>query len=90
MCFGCPTVDDQDGDTVLDAVDNCPLIANVEQDDVDGDGVGDPCDLCWLDGNVPFTLPPSVTSAGIQISNAISQAGAKTYILDIKKLIPAI
>ena len=69
VCFGCPTIDDLDGDTILDVVDNCPLIANAGQEDVDGDGMGDPCDLCWLDGNAPFTLQQSVTSAGVVISN---------------------
>lgn len=37
---------DTDNDTVPDNVDNCPLIANVDQRDHDGDGKGDVCDLC--------------------------------------------
>ncbi|MCB9672749.1 MAG: VCBS repeat-containing protein [Alphaproteobacteria bacterium] len=36
---------DQDGDGVVDAVDNCGLVSNPGQDDVDGDGLGDACDL---------------------------------------------
>ncbi len=35
---------DQDGDGVLDALDNCPLTDNADQSDLDGDGVGDVCD----------------------------------------------
>ena len=29
---------------ILDAVDNCPFIANEAQDNMDGDGAGDVCD----------------------------------------------
>ncbi len=35
---------DDDGDTVEDAADNCPLDANADQADGDGDGIGDVCD----------------------------------------------
>jgi len=43
---GPSSTDDQDGDGVPDATDNCPTIANPEQRDFDGDGVGDACDNC--------------------------------------------
>jgi hypothetical protein len=36
--------DDTDGDGAPDALDNCPLIANVDQADSDGDAIGDSCD----------------------------------------------
>jgi hypothetical protein len=39
----CP---DTDQDTVPDAIDNCPLIANTNQADADSDGIGDVCDAC--------------------------------------------
>ena len=35
---------DDDGDTIDDAVDNCPLAFNQGQSDIDGDAVGDLCD----------------------------------------------
>lgn len=37
---------DSDMDTVLDTLDNCPLISNVDQADGDSDGLGTACDNC--------------------------------------------
>ena len=37
---------DRDGDGILDWLDACPDLANVEHDDSDGDGLGDGCDAC--------------------------------------------
>ncbi len=35
---------DKDGDDVPDDSDNCPVVANADQEDLDGDAVGDACD----------------------------------------------
>ena len=35
---------DDDNDGILDAADNCPLVANPGQQDLDGDHIGDACD----------------------------------------------
>ena len=35
---------DSDGDRISDVQDNCPAIANDDQQDSDGDGKGDACD----------------------------------------------
>jgi hypothetical protein len=37
---------DTDGDSILDADDNCPDLANLDQRDWDSDQVGDSCDVC--------------------------------------------
>ena len=42
---------DSDRDGVIDALDNCPHVANRDQQDTDGDGVGDACDNCPNDFN---------------------------------------
>ena len=50
--------DDQDGITNLD--DNCPGIANIDQDDGDGDLVGDACDACPAFYDADGACPVSV------------------------------
>ena len=41
---GGPVDADTDNDGILDAADNCPVIANNSQLDADGDDIGDVCD----------------------------------------------
>ena len=36
---------DSDGDGIINSIDNCPEIANPNQEDSDGDGIGNACDL---------------------------------------------
>ncbi len=43
---GDPCPSDRDCDLVLDPVDNCPDVANSDQDDRDDDDIGDRCDSC--------------------------------------------
>jgi hypothetical protein len=42
--FSVALTPDADGDGVVDASDNCPLVVNPDQADRDGDGIGDACD----------------------------------------------
>jgi len=37
---------DTDGDGLIDGCDNCPNVANPDQQDDDGDGIGNACDNC--------------------------------------------
>jgi hypothetical protein len=39
-------VNDSDGDLIPDFNDNCPTVANTDQDDFDEDGIGNACDNC--------------------------------------------
>ncbi len=45
---GCPAYDanDADGDGIPNGTDNCPDLANPQQEDADADGHGDLCDTC--------------------------------------------
>jgi hypothetical protein len=37
-------MNDDDGDGVMNGLDNCPSVYNPSQDDSDGDGIGNACD----------------------------------------------
>jgi hypothetical protein len=39
-----PSLRDDDGDGLMNTIDNCPFVANEDQTDCDNDGIGDVCD----------------------------------------------
>ncbi len=53
---------DTDGDGVIDDCDNCPDVANPDQEDSDGDGTGDACDACPDD---PDKTEPGLCDCGV-------------------------
>jgi len=59
------TLLDTDGDTVLDHVDNCPTIANRDQDNEDRDMFGNVCDPC-----PPFGPPGNADPDGDNVGDA--------------------
>jgi len=54
--------DDLDHDGILDAVDNCPSVINVNQGNEDGDRFGDACDPCPV---VADDAPPDADGDGV-------------------------
>jgi len=60
----CYSMDDFDGDSIPDAHDNCPRVANYDQKNSDGDMFGDACDKCpedW-DQTTGFYCAPQYTT----------------------------
>ena len=64
---------DFDNDGVANTIDNCPLVANPNQEDSDGDGIGD---VCSNGTSVDLTLvnrsPQSTASVGSEITYTIN------------------
>lgn len=63
---------DRDGDTVCDADDNCPAVANGGQVDGDADGLGDGCDCA---------APVALESASVKIGKLTAPDGDETISL---------
>jgi len=67
----CSKVVDTDGDTIPDATDNCPTVANTDQSDTDADLVGQLCDNCTGVAN------PRVTAAFLGLNPWVTMTGGQ-------------
>ena len=94
----CTAVDpnDRDGDTVVNALDNCPDIANTNQADGDMDGKGDVCDLCPTVANpgtagCPVTIysikdGTTMVGANVRVTNAlVTGKGSNGFFVQVKE-----
>jgi len=62
---------DPDGDGTPNSADNCPNIANPNQEDIDGDGIGDACDTENL-----ITSSTTITTSHTLVGKIIVSNGA--------------
>ncbi|MCB9291850.1 MAG: T9SS type A sorting domain-containing protein [Lewinellaceae bacterium] len=70
VCNPCPS--DQDADGVCDGDDNCPAVANPNQEDMDLDGQGDVCDQALCINEVVNGL--SAYISGLNINFGVERA----------------
>ncbi len=66
---------DTDDDGVIDNIDNCPLVANADQDDTDEDGVGDICDDGSGNAVPTISLISPSTGGNFNTGDSISFSG---------------
>lgn len=67
--------DDDDGDGVIDASDNCPLRANSGQENMDGDSMGDACDPDMDNDGTPNSSDCQPANAAVHPGTAESCNG---------------
>ncbi|WP_209404740.1 FG-GAP-like repeat-containing protein [Pseudozobellia sp. WGM2] len=60
--------DDKDGDGIKDDVDNCPDLANPNQEDEDGNGVGDICEPIQVSSTLTSISCSGMTDAIIELT----------------------
>ena len=68
---------DVDSDGILNNVDNCPSIANTDQDDWDQDDIGDVCDYCNDIANVPGNA--NIDATGEELTPLINVMDILTF-----------
>ena len=72
--FGTDPCDaDTDGDTIIDSIDNCPTMENLDQRDADEDGDGDACDTDVDGDGVPGIIDLDDTDPDIGLPPEISR-----------------
>ena len=71
---------DRDRDTIPNAMDNCPDVANLDQADGDMDGIGDVCDPCPMDANPGGIACPGIPSTIYQVKDGTRTVGENVSI----------
>lgn len=71
-------VPDRDGDGIADSMDNCPTVANPNQEDIDGNGIGNACDFTYLNQRIN-TLESQLSALQSQINVLIQQFSDHTH-----------
>ncbi len=70
---------DADGDGVPDAQDNCPQIANAQQEDYDADSIGDACTPQTGTVQEPFIISVTVNGAVFDDSRDTTQSASDVF-----------
>jgi len=75
---GIPVQNDEDGDGVLDADDNCPTVSNASQLDSNNDGFGDACVDPSASLSTRATIDRTVTIGANSVVKSRATIGART------------
>ncbi len=89
-----PPVSDQDGDSIPDENDNCPVVSNFDQKDSDQDKIGDSCDLspfclgnCF--GDLDFNQSIDATDLRLIINAILARDFQSCYDVNSSQLLEA-
>jgi hypothetical protein len=85
----CSGIADRDQDTIVDASDNCPDLANTDQANEDGDSFGDVCDPCPPYGNATANADNDGDGVGDGCDPRVNVAGDKIVLFEAFNAAPA-
>nr|WP_281291378.1 amidohydrolase family protein [Myxococcus llanfairpwllgwyngyllgogerychwyrndrobwllllantysiliogogogochensis] len=76
-------VGDDDHDGLPTWQDNCPFVANVDQEESDGDGKGDACDPCAIPNPGTTACPVTIHDLKTPVSGGLPFAGEVVSLSDV-------